>query len=145
MRASTETRSRLDGVVYSKGLGTTAYSSLTYAIPAGCTAFSATVGVDDEIAKGSGAVTFEVLADGTVLTTSPVQISGSPALTGLRETERPEEPQPCGEFRNHQSALVAGNGSCRLGKRGIHLHPVIAPCRIEANEGGWIVIRIQPS
>ena len=38
----------INGVVFAKGLGAHAVADVVYAIPAGCTAFAAQVGVDDE-------------------------------------------------------------------------------------------------
>jgi hypothetical protein len=51
------------GVKYAKGLGAHAVSDIKYAIPQGCSAFNAVVGIDDEVAP-SGSVIFRVLLDG---------------------------------------------------------------------------------
>ena len=68
----------IDGVGYTKGLGTNAVSSVVIAIPAGCTTFSSDVGVDDT-AAGKGSVTFTVLADGTTVASTGVMRGGQPA------------------------------------------------------------------
>jgi alpha-galactosidase len=61
------------GVRYAKGLGVHAESDLRYALGGRCTAFLATVGVDDEV-MGRGAVVFEVWLDGRkVLATGTVR------------------------------------------------------------------------
>ena len=61
----------LNGTVYAKGLGTNSVSDVAVYLGGNCTRFAATVGVDDE--QGSaGSVTFSVVKDGTVLTTTPV-------------------------------------------------------------------------
>ena len=65
----------IGGVVYAKGLGVHAVSDVVYAVPSGCTSFTAQVGVDDEVG-GNGSVVFEVWADGTKRVSSP-------RLTGL--------------------------------------------------------------
>ncbi len=68
----------IDGVGYTKGLGTNAVSSVVVNIPAGCTTFSSYVGVDDT-AAGKGSVTFSVLADGTQVASTGVMRGGQPA------------------------------------------------------------------
>ncbi len=71
----------LNGTVYAKGLGTNAVSDVAVYLGGNCTRFTATVGVDDE--QGSaGSVTFSVVKDGTVLTTTPV-LTGSSASVPL--------------------------------------------------------------
>ena len=60
----------IGGVVYAKGLGVHAVSDVVYAVPSGCTSFTAQVGVDDEVG-GNGSVVFEVWADGTKRVSSP--------------------------------------------------------------------------
>jgi alpha-galactosidase len=61
----------LGGTVYAKGLGVHAPSTVTYYLGGGCSAFSATVGVDDE-KNGKGSVDFQVVADGTTVADSGV-------------------------------------------------------------------------
>jgi hypothetical protein len=68
----------IDGVVYSKGLGTNAISSVVINVPAGCTTFSSDVGVDD-MAGTKGTVTFSVLADGVQVASTGVMRGGQPA------------------------------------------------------------------
>jgi hypothetical protein len=53
----------LRGVTYAKGLGAHAASDIEFPLDGVCTAFTATVGVDDEV-SGSGSVVFQVLLDG---------------------------------------------------------------------------------
>jgi beta-glucanase (GH16 family) len=57
----------LRNTFYSKGLGVHAPSDVSYALGGSCSAFSAVVGVDDEM-KGAGAVSFQVWGDGSLLT-----------------------------------------------------------------------------
>ncbi|MEU0880362.1 glycoside hydrolase family 97 catalytic domain-containing protein [Lentzea sp. NPDC005914] len=58
---------------FGKGLGTHASSEITYKLDSGCTAFAASVGVDDEAGldvarqKVGGTVSFQVIGDGVVL------------------------------------------------------------------------------
>jgi beta-galactosidase GanA len=68
----------IDGVGYTKGLGTNAISSVVIDVPAGCTQFSSDVGVDDS-AAGKGSVTFSVLADGAQVASTGVMRGGQPA------------------------------------------------------------------
>ena len=56
----------LNGTVFPKGLGAHAASDLRYSVPAGCSAFVAVVGVDDEVGP-NGSVTFQVYGDATLL------------------------------------------------------------------------------
>ncbi|MEV2272239.1 NPCBM/NEW2 domain-containing protein [Nonomuraea africana] len=64
----------LGGTVHAKGLGVHAPSKVSYHTGGACSAFTATVGVDDEIAD-YGSVVFSVLADGK-------EVYRSPTLTG---------------------------------------------------------------
>ncbi|WP_112134074.1 NPCBM/NEW2 domain-containing protein [Glycomyces dulcitolivorans] len=64
----------IGGTVYEKGLGTVATSEVVYYLGGRCGAFAADVGLDDS-AFGTGAVTFEVWADGE-------KVAASAALTG---------------------------------------------------------------
>lgn len=50
------------GETFEKGLGVHAYSEVRYVIPAACTTFAATIGIDDEAAP-NGSVRFEVWGD----------------------------------------------------------------------------------
>ena len=68
----------IDGVVFAKGLGTNAISSVVIQIPQGCTTFSSYVGVDD-MAGTKGTVTFSVLADGVQVASTGVMRGGQPA------------------------------------------------------------------
>jgi hypothetical protein len=68
----------LNGVTYAKGLGTHALSDVRVNLPANCTRFKASIGVDDEVAS-NGSVVFQVFAGAT-------QIYASPTLTGASAT-----------------------------------------------------------
>jgi glucose/arabinose dehydrogenase len=50
----------INGTTYAKGLGTRARSDLRYRVPAGCTAFTAQVGIDDEVGANRGLAAFSV-------------------------------------------------------------------------------------
>ncbi len=86
---------RLDGVVYSKGIGVHADSKVSIATEAKCNAFTAVVGVDDaKLNKGlHGSVVFIVKGDGRELLRTPVLSADSAALpltvdiTGVRNVE----------------------------------------------------------
>ena len=86
---------RLDGVVYSKGIGVHADSKISIATEAKCTAFTAVVGVDDaKLNKGlHGSVVFIVKGDGRELLRTPVLSADSAALplnvdiSGIRNVE----------------------------------------------------------
>ncbi len=70
----------LNGVVYTKGLGTHAASDLRYTIPTGCTTFVADLGIDDEVTGTQGGVIFRVYRNSTLLYTSPQLNSVSAAV-----------------------------------------------------------------
>ncbi|MFF4029787.1 NPCBM/NEW2 domain-containing protein [Streptomyces sviceus] len=79
----------IGGVVYAKGLGVHAESSVEYYTGAACETVTAQVGVDDE--KGAnGTVAFEVWADGTKVASTGVLTNAIPAqpltadVTGAR-------------------------------------------------------------
>lgn len=69
----------IGGQTYARGLGVHAPGDLRFAVPAGCTSFSAHAGVDDEVGA-QGSVTFEVW-DGTAsrLYQSPVKMGADGA------------------------------------------------------------------
>ncbi len=69
--AADGTTLRLNGVAYTKGLGTHAASDLRYTIPTGCTTFVADLGIDDEVTGTQGGVVFQVYRNTTLLYTSP--------------------------------------------------------------------------
>ncbi|WP_154674315.1 beta-galactosidase [Nakamurella lactea] len=79
----------INGVGYSKGLGTNAVSTVTLDLAGKCTSFAGDVGLDDS-AGSKGSVTFAVVGDGTTLASTPVMRGGQPAqqltadLTGLQ-------------------------------------------------------------
>ncbi len=60
------------GATFAKGLGVHALSDLRYALPANCTSFNATAGIDDEVG-GRGSVDFQAYLDGAA---TPVYDSG---------------------------------------------------------------------
>jgi uncharacterized repeat protein (TIGR03803 family) len=70
----------LDGVTYAKGLGVNARSELRYALGGACLAFTAMVGVDDEVAA-RGSIVFQVWTDG-------VKQYDSGLMTGATATRR---------------------------------------------------------
>ena len=55
----------LNGTVFAKGIGVHAASDIRYTM-SNCTAFTASVGVDDEVASTRGSVVFQVYLDGVV-------------------------------------------------------------------------------
>ena len=68
------------GSTFNDGLGVHAGSQLIYLLGGQCSAFSASLGVDDEVLyKGKGSVTFQVLGDDTLLYDSGKMVSGDPA------------------------------------------------------------------
>jgi alpha-galactosidase len=70
----------IGGVVYPKGIGAHALSTIEFYIGRRCTAFQADVGVDDS--KGAnGSVVFEVYADGKKVADSGVRTNAMPAVT----------------------------------------------------------------
>ncbi|GAA4613256.1 NPCBM/NEW2 domain-containing protein [Actinoallomurus liliacearum] len=68
----------INGVVYQKGLGAHAPSSIEYYVAKRCTAVSADVGVDDEKTQ-NGSVTFEIWADGAKVADSGLLTTADPA------------------------------------------------------------------
>ncbi|MDX2521192.1 beta-galactosidase [Streptomyces stelliscabiei] len=65
----------IDGTTFGKGLGVHANSQVRVYLGGGCTRFTAVAGLDDEVGDG-GSVSFQVIADGRTLATTPV-VSGS--------------------------------------------------------------------
>jgi alpha-galactosidase len=65
----------VNGTTYSKGLGVHAASDISFYVGQACTSFSASVGIDDEVASTKGSVVFQVFADGT-------KVADSGTLTG---------------------------------------------------------------
>jgi hypothetical protein len=71
----------LRGQTYAKGIGTHAFSTITYQLNGNYSTFLADIGVDDE-AKGTGSVDFQVVGDnGVVLYDSGVLTSNSPIVS----------------------------------------------------------------
>jgi hypothetical protein len=79
----------IDGTVYPKGLGTNAISDVSIYLGGNCTAFTSTVGNDDD-AGSQGTMTFSVLGDGKTLAATKTVKGGDPAqqltvdLTGVQ-------------------------------------------------------------
>ncbi|GAB3978899.1 beta-galactosidase [Actinoallomurus acanthiterrae] len=79
----------LGGRTFAKGLGVHGPSQVRVYLGGGCTRFTATVGVDDEVGDG-GSVTFQVVADGQVRYDGPVVRGSDPGtdigvdVTGTR-------------------------------------------------------------
>ena len=69
------------GTEYAKGLGVHADSDVAFYLGGKCTRFTATAGLDDEIAP-DGSVSFSVVADGKTVTTTPV-VTGTSAAVPL--------------------------------------------------------------
>jgi hypothetical protein len=69
----------INGTVYAKGLGTNSPSDVAVYLGGTCSDFTATVGMDDENGN-AGTVTFSVVLDGTVLSTTPTINGSSPAV-----------------------------------------------------------------
>jgi hypothetical protein len=69
----------LNGVTYAKGIGANAAADIRYALAGACSAFQASVGVDDEVGS-AGSVVFQVWADG-------VQLFDSGVMTGSSATK----------------------------------------------------------
>lgn len=92
--------------MHEKGLGAHAKSTVSYYTGGGCPAFTATVGVDDEIAD-YGSVVFVVLADGKELYRSPVQtgtsspVEASAALGGAQYVDLVVEDAGNGNAGDH--------------------------------------------
>ena len=72
----------IGGVVYDKGVGMHATGALSVELGANCTAFSAMVGLDDEVTSGIGTVQFQLFGDGTLLAETGV-VTGNDAAVEL--------------------------------------------------------------
>ena len=72
----------LDGITYAKGLGVHADSRLFWQLNGRCTAFSAVIGVDDEVGP-NGSVIFQVYVDGELRYMSPT-MTGSTAAQHIQ-------------------------------------------------------------
>ncbi|MFI1092429.1 NPCBM/NEW2 domain-containing protein [Streptomyces sp. NPDC020917] len=71
---------QIDGTRFDKGLGVHAFSSVSVRLGGQYKRFTTQVGVDDEVG-GNGSVTFEVVADGKVIASTPVVHGNDPART----------------------------------------------------------------
>lgn len=69
----------LNGTTYAKGLGVHAPSTINYSLGGTCTAFNASIGVDDETGA-NGSVVFQVFADG-------IKLYDSGTMTGSTATK----------------------------------------------------------
>ena len=111
----------LNGTTYAKGLGVHALSDVRVNLPAGCTRFKASVGLDDEAGNAPGTVTFQVLAGTT-------QIYSSGVMTGTTATQSIDVSiAGASELR-----LVVGNGGDNVSLD----HADWAEARIECGSGG---------
>ncbi|RZS63367.1 alpha-galactosidase-like protein [Agromyces ramosus] len=72
----------IGGFVYERGIGMHATGALSVELGANCTAFSAMVGLDDEVTSGVGTVQFQVFGDGTLLAETGV-VTGNDAAVEL--------------------------------------------------------------
>ncbi|MGO4454110.1 endo-alpha-N-acetylgalactosaminidase family protein [Arthrobacter sp. RAF14] len=96
----------LNGVVYPKGLGAHAPSTVKYFLGGYCTRFTADVGIDD-VQKSRGSVIFSVVADGKVKTVTPVMRPDSATakldvdLTGAQYVELVADPTADGNGNDH--------------------------------------------
>ncbi|MFF4188310.1 NPCBM/NEW2 domain-containing protein [Streptomyces sp. NPDC001691] len=97
----------LAGKTYAKGIGAHADSDIEVYTGGRCTAFTADVGIDDEI-NGYGEVAFSVVADGTVLWTSP-KVTGASATVPVNV--------PLGGAR-HVHLLVTDTNNSKSGDHG---------------------------
>ena len=68
----------LNGVQFAKGLGVHAAADVRFTVPVGCTTFTSTVGVDDELTGGT--VAFRVIVNGAQAFSSTVRNGSSPNL-----------------------------------------------------------------
>ncbi|MEV5846791.1 NPCBM/NEW2 domain-containing protein [Streptomyces sp. NPDC051985] len=80
----------LRGTPFAKGLGVHADSDVAFYLGGNCSRFTATVGIDDEVAP-YGSVSFSLVGDGRTVATTPVLTGGSAGLpldvdvTGVQE------------------------------------------------------------
>lgn len=72
----------IGGVVYEKGIGMHATGALSVDLAANCTAFTAFVGLDDEVTSGVGTTRFQVYGDGVLLAETAV-LTGTDAPFAL--------------------------------------------------------------
>jgi hypothetical protein len=73
---------RIGGTTYTKGLGVHAASDLRYTVPAGCSTFEASIGVDDEVAN-DGSVIFEVWKGTTTRLHQSATLTGAQGATAI--------------------------------------------------------------
>ncbi|WP_227013881.1 fibronectin type III domain-containing protein [Paenibacillus psychroresistens] len=72
---------RLDGVTYSKGLGTHAASEIIYNLNGAYSRFVSAVGIDDEVTHASASVVFQVFMDGDKVYDSGLMTAASATKT----------------------------------------------------------------
>ena len=96
----------LNGTVYAKGLGVHAVSDVRYTM-SNCTAFTASVGVDDEVVSTRGSIVFQVYLD-------DVLAYDSGTMTGATATRRsastPPARPPCAWSSPPAPAVDYGHG-----------------------------------
>ncbi|MFJ3957524.1 endo-alpha-N-acetylgalactosaminidase family protein [Arthrobacter sp. NPDC090010] len=96
----------LNGVVYPKGLGSHAPSTIKYFLGGQCTRFTADVGIDD-VQKSRGSVIFSVVADGQSKVSTPVMRPDSATvhldvdLSGAQYVELVADPTADGNGNDH--------------------------------------------
>jgi hypothetical protein len=110
----------LNGTTFTKGIGVHALSDVRVALPANCTRFKASVGVDDEVGS-NGSVVFQVFTGATPVYTSP-------ALTGSSATV----PVDVSISGASELRLVVGNSNGSIA----YDHADWADARIECGSGG---------
>ncbi len=71
----------IKGVVYPHGLGTHAYSSVTFALNGQYSTFNSYIGIDDEVGGAPGEVYFQVWGDGVELYGSPLVTVSTPTVS----------------------------------------------------------------
>ena len=81
------------GTVFAKGLGTHAAADIRYNLGGSCSAFNATLGLDDEVAGSAGSVTYQVWGDGVklydsgFLNTASAMVSASVNVGGKNQLQ----------------------------------------------------------
>ena len=112
---------RLNGTTYTKGLGVHALSDVRMTLPANCTRFKGSVGLDDEVGS-LGSVTFEVYADAT-------KIYDSGVMNGATATKAVDVAIPAGAVQLRLNVTNGGDGIA-------YDHADWADARIECGAGG---------
>ena len=93
----------LNGVTYAKGIGAHAASEIRVNLAGGCSRFTASVGVDDEVATTRGSIVFEVWAGAT-------KVFDSGLMTGATAT-KPVDVSVTGAAELRLVVTNGGNGN----------------------------------